>query len=184
MVTEAFRSGEIDFRAVLGKIKDSNPEIIFCPTDMTAGAMIMKQARDLGMTAQFVGGDSWSTPDLVSLAGSASEGCYFINITSYEDPIIKGWIDEYVAKFGASPILPNPVWATDALQMVVKAIEQANSAEPAKIIEQLEKIQDLPVLTGKVTIDPKTHDPLNKPATIENVKDGKITYFKRFDKLD
>ncbi|MDU4962285.1 MAG: ABC transporter substrate-binding protein [Sporomusaceae bacterium] len=173
---EAFRSGELDFRAILGKIKQLNPDVLFIPTMQKEAALVMKQARDLGINAKFLGGDGWGSPDLISLGGSAVEGAYFVNLASLDDPDIQKWIADYKAKYNQEPVLPNPVMAVDALLAVTEAIKQANSTEPAKIAEQLEKIKDLPVLTGKLTIDPQTHNPLNKPAVMQEIKDGRFVF--------
>jgi branched-chain amino acid transport system substrate-binding protein len=173
---EAFRSGELDFRAILGKVKQANPDVIFIPTMQKEAALVMKQARDLGITAKFLGGDGWGSPDLITLGGSAVEGSYFVNLASLDDPDIQKWIADYKAKYNQEPVLPNPVMAVDGLLAVVDAIKKANSADPVKIAEQLEKTTDLPVLTGKLTIDPKTHNPLNKPAVMQEVKGGKFVF--------
>lgn len=173
---EAFRSGELDFRAILGKVKQASPDVIFIPTMQKEAALVMKQARDLGIGAKFLGGDGWGSPDLITLGGSAVEGSYFVNLASLDDPDIQKWIADYKAKYNQEPVLPNPVMAVDALLAVVDAIKKANSADPVKIAEQLEKTKDLPVLTGKLTIDPKTHNPLNKPAVIQEVKGGKFVF--------
>jgi branched-chain amino acid transport system substrate-binding protein len=173
---EAFRSGELDFRAILGKVKQANPDVIFIPTMQKEAALVMKQARDLGITAKFLGGDGWGSPDLITLGGSAVEGSYFVNLASLDDPDIQKWIADYKAKYNQEPVLPNPVMAVDGLLAVVDAIKKANSADPVKIAEQLEKTKDLPVLTGKLTIDPKTHNPLNKPAVMQEVKGGKFVF--------
>ena len=181
---EGYRSGEMDFRAILGKIKTTSPEVIYLPTDMTQAAMIMKQGRSLGIKAKFVSDDNCDTPDLIPLAGPASEGSYFTNLTSLEDPAIKTWIADYKKKYGAEPILPNCVMAVDAMRAIAAAINLGKSSEPAKIIESLEKLKDVPVLTGKLTIDPATHNPVNKPCVIETVKDGKIRFVKTVYKVD
>jgi branched-chain amino acid transport system substrate-binding protein len=173
---EAFRSGELDFRAILGKVKQANPDVIFIPTMQKEAALVMKQARDLGLTAKFLGGDGWGSPDLITLGGSAVEGSYFVNLASLDDPDIQKWIADYKAKYNQEPVLPNPVMAVDGLLAVVDAIKKANSTDPAKIAEQLEKTKDLPVLTGKLTIDPATHNPLNKPAIMQEVKGGKFIF--------
>jgi len=181
---EGYRSGEMDFRAILGKIKTTNPDVIYLPTDMTQAAMVMKQARGLGIKSIFVSDDSCDTPDLLPLAGPAAEGCYFTNLTSLEDPTIKTWIAAYVKEYGAEPILPNCVMAVDAMRAFAAAITSAKSTEPAKIIDALEKLKNVPVLTGMLTIDPATHNPINKPCVVETVKNNKIRYLKRFDKVD
>ncbi len=181
---EGYRSGEMDFRAILGKIKATDPEVIYLPTDMTQAAMIMKQGRQLGLKSIFVSDDSCDTPDILPLAGSAAEGCYFTNLCSLEDPAIKGWIADYSKKYGGVPVLPNCVMAVDAVRAIVAAINLGKSAEPASIIANLEKLRDVPVLTGKLTIDPITHNPINKPCVVETVKNGQIKYDKTFNKVD
>ena len=42
----------------------------------------------------------------------------------------------------------------------------------------------LPVLTGKFSMDPITHNPINKPCVIEAIKGGKITFVKTITKVD
>lgn len=177
---EAFRSGELDFRAILGKIKGAKPEILFIPTQQKEASLIMKQAADLGMKPVFMGGDGWASPDLVPLSGGAAEGSYFVNIASLEDPDIQGFVKEYKAKYNADPVMPNPVMAIDALDAIIDAIVKTNGTDPAKIETQLELTKDLPALTGKLTIDPATHNPLNKPAIIQVVKDGQIIFKTKF----
>ena len=181
---EGYRSGEMDFRAILGKIKTTNPEVIYLPTDMAQAAMVMKQGRALGIKAIFVSDDSCDTPDLLPLAGPAAEGCYFTNLTSLDDPAIKLWIADYSKKYGSVPVLPNCVMAVDAMRVIADAITKSGSAEPAKIIAQLEQTRNAPVLTGSLTIDPATHNPINKPCVVETVKNGQIQFFKRFTTVD
>ena len=181
---EGYRSGEMDFRAILGKIRTTNPEVIYLPTDMTQASMIMKQSRALGIKSVFVSDDSCDTPDLMALGGSAVEGCYFTNMTSLEDPTIHDWIKAYTQKYGSAPVLPNSVMAVDAMRAVGAAITRGKSAKPADIITNLEKLKNVPVLTGTLTMDPATHNPINKPCVVETVKGGKIKLQKRFAGID
>lgn len=178
--SEAFRSGELDFRAILGKLKEAKPDIIFIPTQQKEASLIMKQSADLGIKTTFMGGDGWASPDLVTLGGSAVEGSYFVNIASLEDPDIQGFLTEYKAKYNEEPVMPNPVLAIDAIDAIIDAIQKTNGTDSVKITEQLEKTKDLQVLTGKLSIDPATHNPLNKPAIIQQVKDGKFILYKKF----
>ncbi|HMM21716.1 MAG TPA: ABC transporter substrate-binding protein [Selenomonadales bacterium] len=180
VANEAFRSGELDFRAILGKVKEAGPDVLFIPTMQKEAALVMKQSADLGIKARFLGGDGWGSPDLITLGGSAVEGAYFVNLASLDDPDIQNFIKDYKEKYHQDPILPNPVMAIDGLYALIDAITRANSTDPVKIAEQLEKTKDLPVLSGKLTIDPVTHDPLNKPAVIQEVKDGKFIFKAKF----
>jgi len=178
--SEAFRSGELDFRAQLGKIKQSNPDVLYIPTMQKEAALSAKQARDLGIKATFMGGDGWGSPDLFDLAGRAIEGSYFVNITALEDPAIQDFIKEYRAKYKEDPVLPNPVLAYDAVLWLVDAMKRAGTTDGEKLKGAMEQTKNLQVLTGKLTIDPKTHNPLNKPAVIQETKGGKFLYVKTF----
>jgi len=181
VVNEAFRSGELDYRGILGKVKEQNPDVLFIPTMQKEAALAMKQARDLGIKATFLGGDGWGSPDLITLGGSAVEGAYFVNLASLDDPDIQGFIKEYKAKYNADPVLPNPVMAVDGLQAMVEAIKRAGSTDSVKIAAELGKLKDLQVLSGKLTIDPNTHNPLNKPAVIQQVKNGQFVFATKYE---
>jgi len=184
LTSEAFRSGELDFRAQLGKIKDGNPDVLFIPTQQKEAALAAKQARDLGIKSTLMGGDGWGSPDLFDLAGPAIEGSYFVNIAALEDPAIKDFISDYRAQYKEDPVLPNPVLAYDAVLWLSDAIKRAGTTDGPKLKEALEQTKDLQVLTGKLTIDPASHNPLNKPAVIQQTKDKRFVYVKTFVTAD
>ena len=140
---EAFRTGELDYRAMLGKFTKENPDVIFIPTAQKEAALAMKQARDLGFEGEFLGGDNWGSPDIVELGGDAVDGGYFVNLASMEDPDIQDFIKEYKAKYGSDPVLPNPVMAIDALIVLVEAIKTAGSTDGSEIAKAIEEIRDL-----------------------------------------
>lgn len=182
--SEAFRSGELDFRAQLGKIKETNPDVLFIPTQQKEAALAAKQARDLGIKATLMGGDGWGSPDIFDLAGPAIEGSYFVNIAALEDPTIQDFIKEYRTQYNQDPVLPNPVLAYDAVLWLADAIKRAGTTDGEKLKDALEQTKDLQALTGKLSIDPKTHNPLNKPAVIQQLKDGKFVFVKTFVTVD
>ncbi|TYP58784.1 ABC transporter substrate-binding protein [Thermosediminibacter litoriperuensis] len=177
---EAFRSGELDYRAMLGKIKQNNPDVIFLPNTQKEAALAAKQARDLGIKSILMGGDACGTPDIVTLGGSAVEGFYLVNHASMDDPDIQDFVKEYKQKYGEEPVLPEPVLAVDALYLLVDAIKRAGTTEGSALAEALENTANLKVLTGTLTIDPKTHDPLNKPAIIQQIKNGEFVFVEKF----
>lgn len=184
VASEAFRSGELDFRAQLGKIKDGNPDVIFIPTMQKEAALAAKQARDLGITATLMGGDGWGSPDIFDLSGGAIEGGYYVNLAAMEDPTIQGFLTEYKAKYNLDPVMPNPLMAYDAMIWLADALKRTNGEGGEKLATALANTKDLQVLTGKLTIDPATHNPLNKPAVIQQCKEGKFIYVKTFVTTD
>jgi len=166
---EAFRSEELDYRAQLGKIKEQNPDVLFIPTSQKEASMAAKQARDLGITAIFLGTDNWGSPDLIDLGGEAVNGAYFVNLADLDDPDIREFVTEYRKEFGADPVLPNPIMAQDALIMIVEAAKIAGSVEGPKLARALANLKNIKVASGTLTIDPADHNPLNKPAVIQKV---------------
>lgn len=175
---ESFRTEELEYKAQLSKIKEAGAELLFIPTMQKEAGLAMKQAKELGMDCYFLGGDAWASEELVSLGGTATEGGFFVNIASLEDPAIAQWVKEYNDKYGKAPTMPNPVLAVDGLLAIVEGIKATNSTDSTALAEWLATCKDVPVLTGKLTIDPATHNPIGKPAVIETVKDGKFVFHK------
>lgn len=173
---EAFRTEELDYRAQLGKIKELAPDVIFIPTSQKEAAMAAKQARDLGIEAVLLGTDNWGSPDLIELGGSAIDGGYFVNLTDLADPDIQEFVEEYKAAFGEEPVLPNPVMAQDALLMIVDALTRAGGEDGGALAEALANISDLKVTSGVLTVDPADHNPLDKPAVIQQVDVPNATF--------
>jgi branched-chain amino acid transport system substrate-binding protein len=180
---EAFRTDELDYRAQLGKMRQFAPDVIFIPSSQKEAAMAAKQARDLGIKAKLMGTDNWGSPDLIDLGGSAIDGGYFVNLTDLADPDIKGFVAEYRKTYGADPVLPNPVMAQDALLLIVNAIRTAKSTDGVKMAQAMVNTKNLKVTSGVLTIDPATHDPLNKPGVIQkvDVKAKAFVFVKKFD---
>ncbi len=180
--SEAFRSGELDFRAQLGKIKEGNPDVLFIPTQQKEAALAAKQARELGITAKLMGGDGWGSPDIFDLSGGAIDGGYFVNLAAFEDPNIQDFLKEYRDTYKLDPVLPNPLMAYDAMIWLADALKRTDGQGGEALKAALENTKDLQVLTGKLTIDPQTHNPLNKPAVIQqaDAKDKKFVFIKTF----
>jgi branched-chain amino acid transport system substrate-binding protein len=173
---EAFRTDELDYRAQLGKIKELTPDVIFIPTSQKEAAMAAKQARDLGIEAVLLGTANWGSPDLIELGGSAIDGGYFVNLADLADPDIQDFVAEYKALFGEEPVLPNPVMAQDALIMIVEALKAAGSTDGEKLADALANLKDIKVTSGPLTINPEDHNPLDKPAVIQQVDVANRTF--------
>ncbi|NLT58230.1 MAG: ABC transporter substrate-binding protein [Clostridiales bacterium] len=179
VANESFRTEELEYKAQLSKIKEAGAELLFIPTMQKEAGLAMKQARELGMDCVFLGGDGWASVELVELGGEATEGAYFVNIASLADPTIADWVESYRAAYGRDPVMPNPVLAVDGLRVVAAAIEAVGGTEDrAAIAEWIANCKDVPVLTGTLTFDPATHNPVGKAAVIERVEDGQFVFYQ------
>ena len=83
---QSYSSGDTDFRAQLTSIKAAGPDIVFLPGYYPEVGIILKQARQLGITVPFIGCEAWDSPTLLQVAGKAADGCYFSNQFSAGDP--------------------------------------------------------------------------------------------------
>ena len=163
---------DTDFKAILTKIKGKNPDLImFGGIDPQAGPM-KKQMAELGIKAQFIGGDGMQTPNFIKLAGEASEGAMASIPGLPKDKMPGGteFLAKYKPKFNAEVELFAPM-GYDAVMVFVEAMKRAGSADPAKYLPEIGKT-DYKGVIGPIAFDEKG-DLKNGPITIYVVKDGK-----------
>ncbi len=172
---QSYSGGDKDFSAQLTAIKSANPEVIFLPAYYTEAPLIIRQARQLGITVPFIGGDGWDSPELVAVGGAAVEGCYFSNHFSNQssDPQVVAFVDAYRKKYGDAPDA-GVALGYDALSLLADAMKRAGTTDPAKITAALAATKDFSGVTGKITLD--EHRNPTKPAVILQVKNGKFSY--------
>lgn len=179
---EAFKTGDVEFRAQLTTIKDADPDVIIMPFLYKEVALATKQARDLGIDATFIGGDGWPSAALLEMAAPAVEGSYFVDHTNVNADNVQEWRAEYQERYGKDMEV-NAIMTHDAVLVLVTAIEKAGSADPTAIRDALEQLEPVDGFTGKITIDPATHNPIGKSAVIMNIKDGAFEFFKLFEPM-
>jgi len=171
---ENYVGGDKDFKSTLTRIKASNAEVVFVPGYYSEVGLIVKQARELGITVPIVGGDGWDSAKLPELAGAANlNDTYFVNHMWADDPATKPFVDEYKAKYNVEPDALAAL-GYDAAGMLIAAIEKAGSVDSSKIRDALENTTGFKGVTGVITVDPKTHNPV-KSAVIIRMVDGKKT---------
>ncbi len=174
-----YQSGDTDFTAQLTALIDAKPDIVFLPAYFAEGAIVLKQAKELGATFRFIGADAMDNPEIVTLGGDAVEG--FMHTTFAYDPSMPE-MNETAKAFTAewNKIHPdkapnvNCALGYDAYILLKNAIERAGSAEPKKIRDALETTKDLPTVTGMTTIN-ATHD-AEKDMGIVEIRGGKKTF--------
>lgn len=158
-----------DFASILTSIKAKKPDLIFFGgMDAVAGPML-KQMKGLGINAKFMGGDGLCTADLPKLAGDAvGEGQVVCaeagGVLDAQKKANDDWKAAYKKKFGIDVQIYAP-YVYDSVMVMVEAMKQAGSAEPAKYLPVLKKIKYKGV-TGDISFDDKG-----------DVKDGTLTLY-------
>lgn len=129
---------ETDFKAQLTKIKSANPDVIILPDYYNVVGLIAKQARDMGITSQFLGGDGWESEELTKIGGTAVDGAIYINHYYAEDTEenVKNFVDSYTKKYNKTPDCFAAL-SYDTAKILVKAIEKANSTDGTAIRDAL-----------------------------------------------
>lgn len=156
VVEASYKTGDQDFNAQLNNIKAANPDVIFCPGNYGEGALIISQARQLGIDIPILGGDTWESPDLISIGGDAVQhDVYFSSHFSAEkavNDVSEAYLKLYKEKFGQDS---NAFAALgyDAYMVVIDAIKRAGSAEPQAIRDALAETSGFQGATGTITLD-------------------------------
>ena len=160
-----------DWKAVLTKLKGRKPDAIFYGGMDATGGPMLKQARELGIKAVFSFGDGACTDEMAKLAGEAAEGLLCSQAGLPVEAADKKFLDAYKKKFNADPILYAP-FTYDAANILIQAMQKANSADPKKYLPEVAKI-DFNGVTGKIAFDAKG-DRKDAEMTIFTMKGGKI----------
>ena len=149
----SYNDGDTDFKAQLTKIKGSNPEVLLLPDYYNVVGLIAKQARDLSIPAQLLGGDGWESEELVNIGGSAVDGAIYINhyYSGDQDEVVKSFVDAYKSEYNKEPDCFAAL-GYDSAKILVKAIENANSTDGEKIREELAKT-NIETVTGKISFN-------------------------------
>ncbi len=171
-IEQKYSEGEKDFRAQLTAIRAANPEAIAVTGFYTEGALICKQARDLGFTCPLFGGDGWEAPQLIEIGGAAVNGTYYCSHYSSEStaPEVQTFVQKYLAKNGGvAPDSEAPL-GYDAVMMIADAITRAGTTDGPKLRDALAATKNFPGVTGHITIDEQRN--ASKPVVIVAVRDG------------
>jgi branched-chain amino acid transport system substrate-binding protein len=173
-----YNGGDKDFKGQLTAIKSANPEGVFVPGYYTDAALICIQAREVGLTVPFFGGDGWESEKLTEIGKDAVEGTYFSTHYSPDagGPKGKAFVEAYKKRYSGK--VPDAMAALgyDSAMILVDAMKRAGETGGIKVRQALADTKDFDAVTGKITIN-KNRD-ADKSAVILQVKGGKFTYIE------
>ncbi|MFA5170733.1 MAG: branched-chain amino acid ABC transporter substrate-binding protein [Sulfuriferula sp.] len=159
-----------DFMAILTSIKSHEPQVVFFAGMDPQAAPMVKQMKQLGVNAQFLGGDGMQTPKFINLAGSDAEGVIASNpgLPLSKMPGGAAFKQKFNARFGE--IQNYSPYAYDAVYVMVEAMKRAKSSDPAKYLAEMPKT-DYQGVTGHIRFDSKG-DLTGGAVTLYQVKAG------------
>jgi branched-chain amino acid transport system substrate-binding protein len=175
---KSFNEGDKDFRAQLTAVKSVPIDAVFVPSYYTEAALIVRQARDLGITVPFFGGDGWEDEQLLKIGGDAMNGCFYSTHFSAQntDPVVAQFVEKYKARWNGEVPGAFSALGYDAVHVLVDAIKRAGTTQGATLRDALADTKNLPGVTGITTLDKDRN--ASKPATIIAIRDGKLQFDK------
>lgn len=164
---EGYVAKDKDFNAILTKIKGQEFDVIFLPGYYQEAGLIIKQARDLDISAPILGADGFDSPVLLELAGAeALNDVYFSNHYSNldQDPLVQKFIEDFKTKYGKEPNAFHAL-GYDLGKYIADAIKRAGSPEPEKIKDALANTENFVGVTGSFSMGPD-HNPIKSIVVI------------------
>lgn len=150
-ITQISEGGQ-DYGAVITKIKSGKPEVVYFGGMYPEAILLVKQMRDLGVKAQFMGGDGlFSESQFIPQAGKAGEG----TVLSFLTPPFKQAAPEFYRKFTAKyeRIEAYAPYGYDAANLVVQAVLRAGGTDRKKIIESMHATKDYQGVMGTINFN-------------------------------
>lgn len=171
-----FNGGDKDFKGQLTAIKSAAPDAVFVPGYYTDVALICIQAKELGLSVPFFGGDGWESDTLVKIGGSAVEGHYFSThyASDATSPKVTAFVEAYKKRYSGK--MPDAMAALgyDSALFLVDAIKRAGTTEGPKLRDAMAATKEFDAVTGKMAMNAQ-RDAV-KAAVIMQVKDGKFKF--------
>lgn len=166
---EYYQSKDTDFQAVLTTLKSKDFDVLYVPGYYEEVGLIIKQAREMGITQPIVGGDGLSSDKLAALAGNSSNlsNVYYTShfSTLSKDADVQAFVKAYKEKYGSNPDTFAAL-SYDATQLLMKAIEKAGSTDPQAITKALAETKDFDGVTGTFAMG-ADHTPVKSAVVIE-----------------
>lgn len=176
VVDESYISGDSDFSSVLTNIKSKDPDVIFIAGYYQEAGPIIKQAREMGIETAIVGPNGLGNQNIVDLAGAENMTnvhyvAHFV-YTEDADQEVQDFYNAYVEEYGSEPDMFSAV-AYDMTNMVMDAVDNADSTDPTAIRDAIAETTDFQGIAYDITFD-EDHN-VSAPAYIQEVENGKPT---------
>jgi branched-chain amino acid transport system substrate-binding protein len=165
-----------EFKELLKEVRILKPDIVFLPGYDRASGFIIKQARNIGISVTFLGGDAWSN-SLYQYGGKSIEGSYYVGHWSInsEEKLTQEFVKKYKGGYQDSEIGIFGL-VHDALFLLADAANRARSLDRAQIRKALADTKSFMGVTGNIKMD-KNRNP-RKPVSIFKFENGSSIYIK------
>src|SRR5215217_7217939 len=173
---QTYTQGDADFKGQLSTIRSAEPDVIYIPGYYGDVALVVKQARMMGLTQPLLGGDGWDAPELWQLGGDALNGAYISTHYSVDDPsaAIQTFVDLYKQRYGNLSPDAHAALAYDAARILFDALARMGTTDGDKLRDALAQTKNFNGVTGVISMDADRN--AVKPAVVLKLEDLKFIY--------
>lgn len=176
----SYAAGDTTFTELLTVIHEASPDVIFFPGFQPEAPILIDEARQLGITATFLGGSAWDDRErFLSILedNTVMDSSYYpanFSITT-QDADVQEFVKSYTAHFGSPP---DGIAASgyDATRLLALAIEKAGSLDPVAVRDAFAAVSGYKGATSISHYDENRH-PV-KSLAIQVIRDGQIEFYK------
>jgi branched-chain amino acid transport system substrate-binding protein len=151
---EGINTGEKDYSALISKIKQANPDLVYFGGLYTEGGLIVRQMRDQGVKAPLMGGDGITSDEFATVGGPGVAGSL---MTYGPDPRNRPEAKAAVAEFRAKGFEPESytLYSYAGVQIIKQAAEAAKSLDPKKVADAMHSGMQFKTVLGDLSYDKK-----------------------------
>ena len=154
VLNAAVTRGERDFNALVSRLKETRPDLIYFGGYPLEAGLLLRQAREQGLGATLMSGDSLVTPDFWNVTGLAGEGTL---MTFPPEPRANPAARAVVERLRAAGFDPEgyTLYSYAAVQAVAAGAARAGTLDPARVASALRGGAPVPTVLGPVAFDAK-----------------------------
>jgi len=158
VITEGYIADDRDFRSTLVRVRDANPDGLILISYYSDGALIARQARQVGLKQTICAASSVYSPKFLELGGEAVEDVHLGTRYFPQDPRpeVRKFVDGFKAKYGGQEPDAFNAYSYDAMNMAA-AVLRIGGTDRKAIRDAFAKVKDVPsVIFGSMTFDVET----------------------------
>lgn len=176
---ETFTAGEPDFSALITKVAQVEPDVIFIPAYYGDVGPMLKQAGEKWSHIPIVASDGVDSPDFFPLMGGYQGDIYMSTHFSPEDtdPKVRAFVTRYKERFGKTPGAMAAL-GYDTAVVLHDARRRAGSDDHVAMRDAINSTQALAGITGSITINAERN--ADKDVVILKLSPSGATFHKRF----
>jgi branched-chain amino acid transport system substrate-binding protein len=151
----AYQKGTQDFKTHVTTLKQLNPDAVWLPGYFNEVGLIVKQAREAGFQAPFLGGDGWDDPELFRLGGPAIKGNFICNHFDAGDPnpTVQDFVKKFKTRFNSDPSAMAAL-GYDALLAMADAANRATPLNAEGMKNAINTIKGIKGVCGTINMGP------------------------------